>query len=50
MINQVIGCKNNIPPKTKRNMTMEKEGTSYLNKMSIFTFTNPILLRTMSTR
>ena len=33
----------------KMNITMEKESTSCLNKMSILTFSYPILLRSMST-
>ena len=31
-------------------MTMEKESTSCLNKMSILTFSYPILLRDMTTK
>ena len=50
MINQITSCKNNVPPKTKRNMIVEEESTSCLNKMKILTFSYPILLGSMSTR
>ena len=36
--------------KMKRNVIMEKESTSCLNKMMILTFSYSILLRSMSTR
>ena len=49
-INQITSGKNSVPPKAKRNMTMEEESTSCLNKMSILVFSYPILLRSMSTR
>ena len=50
MINQITSSKNSVPPKTKRNMVMEEESTSCVNKMTILTFSYPILLRSMSTR
>ena len=50
MINQITSCKNNVPLKTKRNMTMDEKSTSCLNKMTILTFSYPILLRSMSIR
>ena len=50
MINQITSGKDSVPPKTKRNMIVEEESTSCLNKMTILTFSYPILLRSMSTR
>ena len=50
MINQITRCKKSVLPKTKRNMIMEEESTSCLNKMTILTFSYPILLRSMNIR
>ena len=46
-INQITSGKNSVPPKAKRNVTMEEESTSCLNKMSILAFSYPILLRSI---
>lgn len=44
MIDEMSGCQNSFYPETCRNIRLKQERMGYVKQVSVFTFSDPVLL------